>query len=252
MSAGLRRRRTRRWRPTPKERAAHRHGVGRGDKAHETVPRALARNPSGCCHGLGRNKSGSFRLNTYGAYGWGTYSGTSTSSTYVPGYLTTDTFTRPGYTLGYYYPTAVVAAFDARTFNNVWLATGAGTSTQSDARISSQFVITTMIAKFPPASEVDSPSPGVIGVALGCFTNDGNNYVPTILSAADDGPAKKAGVKQHDMLLSVGGQSVVNAPTSRVYDLLRGEPGTEVELEVWRLNKRVGLRITRVEAAAVY
>jgi len=131
--------------------------------------------------------SGTFNYNTYGSYSsysWGNYFGSSTSTTYVPGYMTTQTYTRPGYTVGHYYPAAGISIYDGKTLERVWLGTGAGTSDNADVRVSSQFVISHIFAEFPNASPPYGfqPTQGVLGVGLGIFTNDGNNYVPTIIT----------------------------------------------------------------------
>jgi len=122
------------------------------------------------------SSQGTFNSETYGdysSYGWGSYAGTSTVSTYIPGYETTDTFTRPAYKVGYYYPSAVVAVYDARSFRNIWMGTGAGTSRNSDVRISSQLVFTHMVSHFPDATSRGSaaPSSGVVGVIDICLKN---------------------------------------------------------------------------------
>lgn len=199
--------------------------------------------------------SGTFNYNTYGSYssyGWGSYSGSSSTTTYVPGYMTTQTYTRPGYTVGHHYPVAAVSIFDAKSLKNVWLGTGAGTSDNPDPRVSGQLVVTNILGKFPNSVvQSESASSGVVGVQLLVFTNDGNNYFPTVLSLASGSPAARAGIKPYDMILSIDGVQVVNKPFSEAVQLLRGDPGTTVTLQLWRTDQQLTVNVTRAQADQV-
>lgn len=189
--------------------------------------------------------TGSLNLTTLGTYGseysWGSYSGLTTSTTYIPGYSTLQTVTRPGYTVGAYYPAVSISIFDGKTLKNVWFGSGAGSSHTSDPRISSQVVITYLMGEFPTIPAARQPLPGV---RIGVFTNDGNAYVPVVLDVPN-GPAKKAGLKQYDMILGIDGRSLINKPFSEALAVLRGEPGTRSILDVLRLDKRLSLNVTR-------
>ncbi|MCM8813903.1 MAG: DUF4136 domain-containing protein [Candidatus Omnitrophica bacterium] len=194
--------------------------------------------------------SGTFNYNTYGSYssyGWGNYSGSSTSTTYVPRYMTTQTYTRSGYTIGHYYPASGISLYDGKTLERIWLGTGAGTSDNADVRVSSQFVVGHILAELPNASVPSGyePSGGVLGVVLGIFTNDGNNYVPTIIKVANQSPAKKAGLRDYDMILAVDNTSVVNKTFRDVLSLICGSPGTITRLEVWRTGQKISVDVTR-------
>lgn len=202
------------------------------------------------------NSSGTINYNTFGkysSYGFGSYSGTSTSTTYIPGYATSDTYTQPGYNVGHYYPAVLVAALDSKTFEMIWLGSGAGTSNNPDVRISSQLVLSQMVSQFPaPSQEVAltnlaiTPSDGVVGISLAIFTPDGNNYLPTIIELAEKSPAKQVGLKLYDMILSIDGMPMANRPFSEVLNKLVGEPGSTVNLEVWRVDQRIPVTVTRV------
>lgn len=197
------------------------------------------------------NTSGTFNYNTlgnYSSYGWGNYSGSSSSTTYVSGYMTTQSYTRPGYTVGHHYPFAAVSMLDAETLKSFWYGTGTGKSDNPDARVSGQLVVTNLLSKFPNSSEhSETASAGVVGVSLLMLTNDGNNYVPTIVSVTDNAPAARAGVKLYDMILSIDGVHLVNKPLSEAAQLLRGDPGTSVTLEIWRTGQIIKLTLTRIE-----
>jgi len=188
--------------------------------------------------------SGSF----YSSYGWGTWSGWDTKTTYIPGYMTTRTYTRPGYTIGHFYPVAVIQVYDGKTLKNVWMGSGAGISDNADIRISGQFVFAYILKDYPNCPSLgikDDIKRGMIGIQYGIFTNDGNSYFPTVIDLLEGMPAKKAGLKVYDMIIEVNGVSTLNKSFSEVMSLFRGEPGTEVNVKVKRLNEILNFTIRR-------
>lgn len=193
--------------------------------------------------------SGSFSFNSYGSSstsGWGNYSGTSTSTTYVPGYMTTQTYIRSGYTQGNYFPAVSIQVYDAKTFKNVWLGTGAGTSDISDVRISGQLVIEQAMSRFPNTpNTIDTLPSGMPPIKIGIYTNDGNAYFPTVVLISRD--AASRGMELYDMVLSVEGTPVMNKPFSEVVKLFHGEPCTDVRLEIWRLNHKREITLPRLD-----
>ena len=62
-----------------------------------------------------------------------------------------------------------------------------------------------------------------------------------------DSPAYHAGVQVGDILMKADGQDLTDLPSDDVADLVRGEAGTQVELEVLRDNEPVTMTITRGE-----
>ncbi len=200
--------------------------------------------------------SGIFNFNTFGSrssYGWGNYSGSSTSQTYIPGYMTTQTYRRESYTIGHYYPVAGISIYDMKTLQRVWLGTGVGTSDNPDVRVSSQFVISQIVAEFPnaPAPYDYQPTYGIIDIAIGIFTIDGNNYVPTLTKVVENSPSHKAGLRKHDMILAVDGAQVINKPFGDVMKLINGTPGTTALLDVWRTGEKLSIEVTRTSWGAI-
>lgn len=198
------------------------------------------------------NTSGTFNFNTFGnysSYGWGSYSGQSSSTTYVPGYVTTQTYTRPGYSVGHYYPSAQIVVLDSKSLKNVWLGSGTGTSDNPDGRVAMQFVALNMIERFPTrgggVTHLVHDAKAGIGVSLMDLTNDGNDYLPTVMSVLADGPAYKANVERFEMILSINGTSVINKPISDVMRLMDGNPGTHVKMQLWRNGQRITVNLTR-------
>jgi hypothetical protein len=195
--------------------------------------------------------SGSFDLYTYNNYGWGTYGGTSASTTYIPGYMTTIPYTRPGYTVGYYYPTISIGMFDGESLMNIWNGVGVGTSRNPDFRVSSQMLMSELLLKNFPTCQYSEqnypPIRGGIGIFYQILTNDGNNYFPTVVSVMPKFPAEKAGVKQFDMILAIDGVPTQNKPLLEIRNLLNGDAGTKVSLTLWRVDKRVDLQLIRMQ-----
>lgn len=197
------------------------------------------------------SSSGSFNFNTfsdYSSYAWGTWSSWNTETTYIPGYMTTRTYTRPGYTIGHFYPAAVIQVYDGKTLESVWMGSGAGTSDNADIRISGQFVLAHILKDYPNCPSVgikDDIKRGMIGIQYGIFTDDGNSYFPTVINLLEGMPAKKAGLKVYDMIIEVNGVSTLNKSFSEIMSLFRGEPGTEVNVKVKRLNEILNFTIRR-------
>ena len=195
-------------------------------------------------------KSGSFNYNAYGSdylYGRGNYFESSQYNTYVPGYMTTRTYTRPGYTVGYHYPTVEISLYDSKTMERIWLGTGTGQSDNADVRVSGQFVVGDILAELPNASTSNfrHVNDGVLGVDLGIYTNDGNNYFPTITRVAQKSPARKAGLLDYDMILAIDNIPVANKPFGDVLKLIGGKPGTIIHLVVWRTGQKISVELAR-------
>lgn len=70
---------------------------------------------------------------------------------------------------------------------------------------------------------------------------------PTIVNTVPGSPAEKAGLQGGDVLLQVNNKDVVGLSLARVVDLVRGPPGSEVQLRVQRDDqpKALNFAITR-------
>lgn len=56
----------------------------------------------------------------------------------------------------------------------------------------------------------------------------------TVISPIDGTPASKKGIKAMDRILSIGSESTINMNLNDAVNMLRGEPGTDVELQMMR------------------
>lgn len=199
------------------------------------------------------SNSGSFNYNSFGSlstYGYGHYSGTSTSTTYTPGYFTSETITRPGYNVGYHYPSVGISVYNSKTFQRIWHGIGAGTSDNHDVRISGQLVTGNILASFPKAKhpfQYKDLNIGALGTICAVITIDGNNYTPTIVSFSQNSPAKKAGLRLYDIITSIDGTSVVNKTVFDIFELSTGSPGSKANIQVFRNGNIYNFEVDRIQ-----
>ena len=68
-----------------------------------------------------------------------------------------------------------------------------------------------------------------------------------VISPIDDTPAQRVGIKSGDLIIDVGGTSLKDLPISDAVKLMRGEPGTSVEITVIRkeIKEPLKFNITR-------
>ena len=68
-----------------------------------------------------------------------------------------------------------------------------------------------------------------------------------VISPIDDTPAQRVGIRSGDLIIDVGGKSLKDLPISDAVKLMRGEPGTSVEITVLRkeIKEPLKFNITR-------
>ena len=68
-----------------------------------------------------------------------------------------------------------------------------------------------------------------------------------VISPIDDTPAQRVGIRSGDLIIDVGGTSLKDLPISDAVKLMRGEPGTSVEITVMRkeIKEPLKFNITR-------
>ena len=68
-----------------------------------------------------------------------------------------------------------------------------------------------------------------------------------VISPIDDTPAQRVGIKSGDLIIDVGGTSLKDLPISDAVKLMRGEPGTSIEITVIRkeIKEPLKFNITR-------
>jgi carboxyl-terminal processing protease len=75
-----------------------------------------------------------------------------------------------------------------------------------------------------------------------------DNQPPLIAEIFPNSPAASSGLKRGDRIVSVGGQDVSGQSVSDVANLIRGQPGTTVSIQVTRLNSPQPLDFTMKRA----
>ena len=70
-----------------------------------------------------------------------------------------------------------------------------------------------------------------------------------VVTPIDDTPAKKAGIKSGDLIVSLDGEPVREMSLTSAIDKMRGEPGTDIELTIRRAGEPelLDFRVTRAE-----
>lgn len=72
---------------------------------------------------------------------------------------------------------------------------------------------------------------GGVGIEIGI---QGEQKVLTVISAMDDSPAQRVGIRSGDRVVEIDGQSTVGFTTAKAAQWLRGDPGTQVTLKIMR------------------
>jgi len=196
----------------------------------------------------------------YGQYSqaWGTYSGSTTTNTFIPGYMTMDTYTRPGYTTGMFYQTGAVRVYDSKTGKNIWSGSGASASKTGDPLIASQLLFVKMITEFPPKKTLKTDKStiiipaGDIGANYFLLSLDGNNFYPSVFHVYKNSPALNAGIKVFDFIISVDGQSLSNMSLRGARSKINGEPGSTGIFQVFRNGEIKTLKIPRVHYSRLW
>jgi membrane-associated protease RseP (regulator of RpoE activity) len=180
--------------------------------------------------------------------------GTATghTSTWVPGGTTYIPVTRPGRTVGCYYPALSISAYDrvalAASPNDigkalVWTGTIVHSSNAGDGILSGQFLLGRLLSEHPVLPR-KTPARGSVGVGLVMLTADGVNAYPTVAAVIKGSAAEKAGLRQWDMVLEVNGQATANVTQPQFADMLGPATGRLKRLLVKRPEGEVTIQLT--------
>jgi len=163
---------------------------------------------------------------------------------YVPGSMSKQIYKVPGQTAGTCYPVVRIDALDPETLKPIWAGIGMGTAGNSDLRVSGQTIAIFLLGEFPegPISRERIMTP--FGFDFFVFTNNGNDYYPTVFQVINDSPAGRAGVMQYDMIESVDGLSLKNRPLSEIIKIFRKGPGSKRSFTLLRGDKRIGVCVS--------
>ncbi len=190
-------------------------------------------------------------ISAYGGYG--NYSGNANTTTITPGYWTTQNYTKPGYTVGYFYPSVTMECYDRKTGKHIWFGSGVGTSTNSDVRVSSQIVILNITNKLPRCANAPAhiiPGNGTLGMYCMPFTSDGEHFYPVITKVLPGSPAAKSGLLFGDVVLSIDEDPAENTPLATLSKILTGDIGIPCSLYIQRGKKVIHVMPTRIQRMA--
>lgn len=78
---------------------------------------------------------------------------------------------------------------------------------------------------------------GVFG-GIGVIVSPGDDNLITVVSPIVGTPGEKAGIKPEDKIIRVNGEEFLGEEMSKAVKVMKGEPGTEVELTIMRKNSK--------------
>jgi hypothetical protein len=166
------------------------------------------------------------------------------SETFVSTRMTTQTHTIPAHTGGAVYPDIRIDVLDPDTLKPVWAGIGWAAAGNPDLRISSQTIAIFLLGEFPQGPFPCNDVMGAFGFAFYIFTNNGNDYYPTVFKVIDDLPADKAGIMKYDMISSIDGISVKNRPLSEIIGIFRKGSGSKRSFTLLRGNQKIDICIS--------
>ncbi|ABR50209.1 carboxyl-terminal protease [Alkaliphilus metalliredigens QYMF] len=84
---------------------------------------------------------------------------------------------------------------------------------------------------------------------IGVIVTPGDDGMVTVVSPIEDTPGERAGLRTGDKIMSVNGEPISGDRLDKAVEMMKGEPGTEVRLSIWRegLTEAMDVRIQREE-----
>ena len=166
------------------------------------------------------------------------------SETFVSTRMTTQTQKIPAHTGGAVYPDIRIDVLDPHTLKPVWAGIGWAVAKNPDLRISSQTITIFLLGEFPQGPFPCNDVTGAFGFAFYIFTNNGNDYYPTVFQVIDDSPAGKAGVMKYDMIALIDGLSLRNRPLSEIINIFRKGSGNKRSFTLLRGSQKIDVCIS--------
>lgn len=166
------------------------------------------------------------------------------SKTFVSTRMPTQTYKTPPHKGGTVYPDIRIDVLDPDTLKPLWAGIGWAEAKNPDLRISGQTIAIYLIGEFPQGPFPCNDVTGAFGFDFYIFTNNGNEYYPTVFQVIDDSPAGKAGVMKYDMIASIDGLSVKNRPLSEIIKIFRKRSGLERKFTLLRGDQKFDICIS--------
>lgn len=125
-----------------------------------------------------------------------------------------------------------VVAFDSRSGEVIWDATGYLGTDETRAGVILPHLLEDILTRFPRAVRPVArlrPGDGRLGITLQMRTTDGLHFLPEVLGVSDDAPARKE-LRPGDRIAQVEEQSVYDLGLGELFNRLRGPPGAVVRI----------------------
>jgi len=166
------------------------------------------------------------------------------SKTFVSTRITTQTHKIQTHSGGTVYPDIRIDVLDPDTLKPLWTGIGWAAAKDPDLRISGQTIAIFILGEFPQGPFPCIDVMGAFGFDFYIFTNNGNDYYPTVFRVIDDSPAGKAGLMKYDMIASIDGLSVKNRPLSEIIKIFRKGSGNKRSFTLLRGTKKIDVFIS--------
>jgi hypothetical protein len=170
--------------------------------------------------------------------------GQGISKNFVSTRMTTQTHKIQTHKGGAVYTDIRIDVLDPDILEPVWTGIGWAAAKNPDLRISGQTIAVFLLGEFPQGPFSFNDVMEAFGFAFYIFTNNGNDYYPTVFQLIDDSPAGKAGVMKYDMIASIDGLSVKNRPLSEIIKIFRKGSGNRRSFTLLRGNQKVDICIS--------
>ena len=166
------------------------------------------------------------------------------SNAFIPTRMTTQTHKIPAHIGGTVYHDIRIDILDPDTLKPLWAGIGWAAARNPDLRISCQTIAIFLLGEFPQGPFSCNDVTGAFGFAFYIFTNNGNDYYPTVFQVIDDSPAGRAGVMKYDMIASIDGLSLKNRPLSEIIEIFRKGAVNKKLFTLLRGNKKIDVCIS--------
>ncbi|MDY7035565.1 MAG: DUF4136 domain-containing protein [Thermodesulfobacteriota bacterium] len=176
------------------------------------------------------------------ANGYGAFTGKTTPRVYIPGNITKQAYTSPLHRTGTFYPIIRIDIFSPHSDKPIWVGIGIGTANNSDLRISGQTIAIFLLGEFPKGPLSYDHIMSAFGFGFFVFTNNGNDYYPTVFKVIKNSPADEAGIRMYDMISSIDGVTSKNKPVSEILKMFKKE-GEKKLVTVFRLERQIDIEI---------
>ena len=174
----------------------------------------------------------------YAGLGWGALPEPDDMKGLFPGKSLLDSL-KPGQEMR---GTLTIVVLDGHNLNELWVGVGGGVSAVPSFKVAGQAIIWNMVNEFPrpPMAERRGSAAELMGIDYRICTNDGVRYYPAIIGLDPKRPSNASGdIGTYDVVLAVGGETVVNRPYSKVMHRLGGPPGIQINVTLWRLGEQI-------------